>query len=453
MNTLVAKIEELKSGEAEEEFTGSASISDPTSPLCALVIQASFDWTADTGTSTHITLYCHWFSSYKPYVISVRLADGTYIKSASIGSVKFQPSDVKEHILEFEHVLHVPSLKSNLLPVLYLTTKKWFIVNIMQSSMKFYRDNKLLFTATVNFSNTAILNDTTLPMTEFVGTVSVSTCPLDISLWHYCLGHLNVPDVQCLHSKELVSDIDIVDSSFMDPICEPCIDGKQTRHIGKRATTRQKQPLALIHSDLHSSLKVQTPEGYRYWVTFIDDISRYCSIALLKNKSEILVAFKLFRSNIENELGCKIKILKDDKSGEFMSTGFNKYLATAGITRQHAIRNSSHKNGAAKHFNRTLVKRTISLLSEAKLSQSFWGHTVATTVYVRNWSLISALNGKVPYTIFVCKKPDVSHLRVFGCTAYIICRRIRNLVWVLTPRNMSLLDILIDIKTSCFIIS
>ena len=176
------QVEELKSGEAEEEFAGGASVFDPTSPLCALVVQASFDWTADTGASTHMTPHYHWFSSYKPYVISVRLANGTYIKSAGIRSVKFQPSDVKGHTLEFEHVLHVPLLKSNLFSVLYLTTKKWFIVNIMQFSMKFYRNNKLLFTATVNSSNTAILNGTTLSMTEFAGAASVSTCPLDISL-------------------------------------------------------------------------------------------------------------------------------------------------------------------------------------------------------------------------------------------------------------------------------
>jgi len=250
--------------------------------------------------------------------------------------------------------------------------------------MKFYRDNKLLFTATVNSSNTAILNGTTFPMTEFAGTASVSTCPLDISLWHHCFGHLNVPDVQCFHSKKLVSGIEIVDSSSMDPICEPCLDGKQTRHIGKRKTTRQKQPLVLIHSDLHGPLKFQTPEGYRYWIIFIDDASRYCSIALLKNKSKVLVAFKLFRSNIENELGYKIKMLKNNKGGEFMFTEFDKYLAATGITRQHTIRNSPYQNGVAEHFDRTLAERTISLLSEAKLPQSFWGHVIVTTVYVRN---------------------------------------------------------------------
>jgi len=205
----------------------------------------------------------------------------------------------------------------------------------------------------------------------------------------------------------------------MDPICEPCLNGKQTRYIGKRATTRQKQPLALIHSDLYGPLKVQAPEGYRCWVTFIDDASRYCSIALLKNKSEVLVAFKLFRSIIETELGCKIKMLRDDKGGEFMSTELDKYPTAAGITGQHTIRNSSHQNGVAEHFNRTLAEGTISLLSEAKLPQSFWEHAVTTTVYVRNWSPTSALDGKVPYTIFVGKKPDVSHLRVFGCTAYV----------------------------------
>jgi len=177
--------------------------------------------------------------------------------------------------------------------------------------------------------------------------------------------------------------------------------------------------LALIHSDLHGPLKVQTPEGFKYWVTFIDDATRYCSIALLKNKSDVFTAFKQFKSLVETQLGHKIKILRDDKGGEYMSTEFDKYLTAAGIARQHTVRNTPHQNGVAERFNRTIAEAAISLLSEAKLPQSFWGHAVTTAVYVRNRSPTSALKGKVPYKLFTGKKPDVAHLRVFGCTAYV----------------------------------
>ena len=410
----------IAQADEKEEETANASNLDVTSPLCALIVEASSDWTADTGASSHMTPHRHWFATYKPHVIPIRLADGKVVMSAGIGSVKFQPSDVKGHTLQFERVLHVPSLRSNLLSVLYLTTKKGYVVKIEQSTMHFYRNDSLLFTATVNHTNTALLNGVTLPMTEFAGLASSSTCPLDTSLWHRRFGHLNIADVKKLLSKNLVSGMDVVKSQHhFDPICEPCLDGKQARHINKVATTHYTEPLALIHSDLHGPLKVQTPEGFRYWVTFIDDATRYCSIALLKKKSDVFTAFKQFKPLVENLVGHKIKILRDDKGGEYMSIEFDKYLTANGIARQHTVRNSPHQNGVAERFNRTLAEGTISLLSEAKLPQSFWGHAVITTVYVRNRSPTSALGGKVPYTLFYGKKPDVAHLRVFGCTAYV----------------------------------
>src|ERR1700749_1690183 len=124
-----------------------------------------------------------------------------------------------------------------------------------------------------------------------------------------------------------------------DPICEPCLDGKQSRHIGKIARTHYTEPLALIHSDVHGPLKVQTPEGFKYWVTFIDNATRYCSIALLKNKSDVFAAFKQFKSLVETQLGHKIKILRDDKGGEYMSKAFDQFLSAAGIDHQKTVRN------------------------------------------------------------------------------------------------------------------
>src|SRR5215469_12690134 len=404
--------------EQAELAAGNASIMDVTSPLCALIVEASSDWTADTGASSHMIPHRHWFVTYSPYIVPIKLADGKIIKSAGVGSVRFKPHG-KKHTLEFQRVLHVPDLKSNLLSILFLTALKGFRVEIVNKAMLFYRNGDCLFTATVNSNNTALLDGITLPMTEYADLASTSTCPMDTSLWHRRFGHLNIADVKQLISRNLVLGMDVNAKHAFDPICEPCLNGKQTRHINKVATTHHSEPLALIHSDVHGPLKVQTPEGYKYWVTFIDDASRYCSIALIKHKSDVFTAFKQFKAVTENQLGYKVKMLRDDKGGEYMSQEFDKYLANAGISRQHTVRNSPHQNGVAERFNRTLAQNTISMMSDAKLPLSFWGYTVLTAVYLRNRSPTSALDGKVPYTCFTGKVPDVSHLRVFGCTVYV----------------------------------
>jgi len=56
--------------------------------------------------------------------------------------------------------------------------------------------------------------------------------------------------------------------------------------------------------------------GFRYWVTFIDDYSRYQFILPIKAKSDVFEAFKQFKAYAENQSKRKIKILRDDKGGE-----------------------------------------------------------------------------------------------------------------------------------------
>ena len=74
----------------------------------------------------------------------------------------------------------------------------------------------------------------------------------------------------------------------------------------------------MIHSDLHGPLPVATPEGYHYWITFIDDCTSLWAVMRLKQKSDSFDAFKTFKAWAENTLDAKIKALQDDKAREYM---------------------------------------------------------------------------------------------------------------------------------------
>lgn len=159
-----------------EESVANASTSQYTPPLFM-----SSDWNADTGATSHMTQHRHWFKSYTPYVTPIRLANNHIIQSAGIGSVVFEPvlNGKKSRPIEFQSVLHVPELHSNLLSVLHLTCKQNWTVNISSNRMFFTLHSKLYFTATVNEKNTAYLDGKVVPTGKFAGLVS--TCPLDIS--------------------------------------------------------------------------------------------------------------------------------------------------------------------------------------------------------------------------------------------------------------------------------
>ena len=81
------------------------------------------DWNADTGATSHMTPNLHWFSTYTPHRVPIKLANDCIVYSAGIGSVHFEPvvNGKPQTSLSFSNVLHVPDLRSNLLSVLFLT--------------------------------------------------------------------------------------------------------------------------------------------------------------------------------------------------------------------------------------------------------------------------------------------------------------------------------------------
>lgn len=93
--------------------------------------------------------------------------------------------------------------------------------------------------------------------------------------------------------------------------------------------------------------------------------------------------------------------------------------ASRGIQRFHTMTGESHSNGVAERANRIIKERITAMLDEAHLPHSFWEYALNALVHVRNRCPTSALNGGIPFTAMFGKIPNVSHFRVFGCTAYV----------------------------------
>ena len=157
--------------------------------------------------------------------------------------------------------------------------------------MRFIHNGTLLFTAPINENNAAFLDSSTTD--ENTESASyISTLPLDISLWHCRLVHHDYNSVKNMISKQLVTGIDIKSKQAPDPICEPCLLGKMNANPFPPSKTCASKPLELIHTDLHGPFKTRTISGYRYWITFIDDYTRFCAVIFLKSKDEAFDAFK-----------------------------------------------------------------------------------------------------------------------------------------------------------------
>ena len=80
---------------------------------------------------------------------------------------------------------------------------------------------------------------------------------------------------------------------------------------------RNTEPLGLIYTDICDLKFIQTRGGKRYFITFIDDSSRYCYVYLLRSKDEAVEVFKHYKLEVENQLSKKIKIIRSDRGGEY----------------------------------------------------------------------------------------------------------------------------------------
>ena len=94
--------------------------------------------------------------------------------------------------------------------------------------------------------------------------------------------------------------------------------------------------------------------GKRFYITFIDDYSRYIRMYLLRNKDEAMDAFIKYKNEEENQLSKKIKRLRSDRGREYESNPFNTFCEELGIIHEIAPPYSPESNGVARRKNRTL---------------------------------------------------------------------------------------------------
>ena len=99
-----------------------------------------------------------------------------------------------------------------------------------------------------------------------------------------------------------------------------------------------------------------TRGGKRFYITYIDDYSRYTSVYLLKNKDEARDIFIKYKNEMENQLSKKIKRLKTNRGGEYECNPFNSLSKDHGIIHETTPPYSPESNGVAKRKNRTLKK-------------------------------------------------------------------------------------------------
>ncbi|GJZ31830.1 putative RNA-directed DNA polymerase [Tanacetum coccineum] len=195
--------------------------------------------------------------------------------------------------------------------------------------------------------------------------------------WHCRLGHPADPVLSVLKP-----DLKI-DNTKQTEYCETCQRAKQTRESFPLSDHTSSSLGDLVHLDLWGPYKVTSPEGFKYFLTVVDDYSRAVWLYLIKTKDEVSFYLTLFYNLIENQFNKRIKIFRSDNGAEFV--------------------------------NQTVMKFCV---EKGGIPLRFWTECVLTATYLINRLPSSVLNGKSPFELIYNTKPNLSNLRVFGCLCF-----------------------------------
>lgn len=384
-------------------------------------------WCIDSGCTRHLCNNDSRFVNLTDTEIkTVSLANNGTTKVTGLGKALIE-AEVNSQLqnLEVNDALLVPELKTNLLSVARICDRGYTVTFKEQCAViKNSKDNVMLIADRKDNLYYLRGSDNSNYNANFASESIDSSKNkfADVNKWHCRMGHLNLKDLVDSNEKGNIRGLNV--SKLSEELnCDVCALNKLTRAPFPNKSERVTKMLEVVHSDLCGPIRMPSIGKSLYFITFIDDYSRYCAVRFLKSKNEALEAFKEIKNLWENQKSTKIKIFHSDNGTEFLNREFGKFLKECGIEHRLTTPYSPEQAGCSERKNRTLVEMARCLLSQSKLPLNLWAEAVNTANYVRNRCPTKALNGKTPYELWNNVVPNVSYFKIFGCTAYCLNNR------------------------------
>ena len=135
-------------------------------------------------------------------------------------------------------------------------------------------------------------------------------------LWHFRLGHSSFNKLSSLQ------DVLPSFSSKCNDICTICPLAKQERLPFPSNNNMSTKPFTLIHVDVWGPYFVCTYDGFRFFLTIVNDAIRSTWVYLMKAKSDVKQLLISFYNMILTQFNIGIKAIRSDNAPEFSLSNF-----------------------------------------------------------------------------------------------------------------------------------
>lgn len=179
----------------------------------------------------------------------------------------------------------------------------------------------------------------------------------------------------------------------------------------------------LIQCDILGPFNTKTHAGYSYFLTIVDDCSRYTWIYLMRSKSDVLHIIPLFFKLVETQFSKVNKVFRSDNAPELK---FSDFFASIGTIHQFSCVQTPQQNSVVERKHQHLLNVARALMFQSHVPLTFWGDCVLTAAHLINRTSMPLLSNKTPYAVLFKHEADYSMLRTFGCIAYASTLAIRR---------------------------
>jgi hypothetical protein len=369
-------------------------------------------WYLDSAATSHMTNCRDLFTSYKQDKDTVTVADGRQLTSQGQGTIRVQ---FEGDWTQIHKVLYVPGLQGNLLSVGQLA-ERGIECLFSSTGATLRRDGETLANAMREGRNYVLYptqgshkaqNTTTL-----YGQKNQDTSSYE--LWHQRMGHVGEEKMRLL--DQAATGVTKISTKPQGP-CETCALSKSIRDVNRIAAGHTVKRLERVHTDFWGPFTTPTPSGAKYILTVTDDYTRKSWIYLTRARTELYEKFREWQTEVERQSGEVLKAVRCDNAQEYQA--LSTQLRLNGIICEPTTPYTPEQNGTAERLNRTLTTKIRSMLVGAELPTELWGEAAYTACYLHNRTARYYKERIVtPEEMWTGEKPDLAHLRVFGCVAY-----------------------------------
>ncbi|KAL4347211.1 hypothetical protein GQ457_17G021730 [Hibiscus cannabinus] len=197
--------------------------------------------------------------------------------------------------------------------------------------------------------------------------------------------------------------------------CDICHLAKHKRLPFPVSSSLTESVFDLVHIDVWGPFPVKSLYGHFYFLTIVDDISRFVWIYHMIQKSEVRGVIVSFCQMVQTQFSKSVKCIRTDNAKEFDMVDFFK---EKGIIHQNSCIHTPQQNSVVERKHQHLLVVARALKIQANLPLYFWTDCVLHVAYLINITPTPILSHKTPYEILFNKVPNLSSLKAFGCLAY-----------------------------------